>query len=282
MDRGMDNQHDKPEAPRDAKPEAHSDIEQLTRWMGEYGKPALIGLALAVVILLGVTIWRNQQTEKRQAAVQALFQARAPEEFQQMAFADPQAPTAPLALATAAAEFYAQGRYDEALSAYQRFISQYPGHGLLEDAEVGVAASLEALDDFSTAAERYQAFAAARPDSPLMPQAVMGAARCLKQLGRLDEARVLYEDFIAAQPDNAWIPQAESGLLLVRKAERARDAQPLPVIAVEPEAAPAESEADVAVSDEEPVEPESPAEDVPEEEPEPQSSPDAEEDADGD
>lgn len=204
-------------------PEAQSDAEQFTTWMTEYGRPALIGLAVAVVVLLGLSIWRNQKQEKADAAVQALFQGRAPEEFRQMAVADPKAPTAPVALATAAAEFYAQGRYDEALSTYQSFLAQYPGHMLEPDAQLGVAASLEALDDFEAAAESYEAFAASHATSTLAPQAVMGAARSREQLGQFDDARALYEDFIAANPESSWLPQAESGLLFLKKAERAKD-----------------------------------------------------------
>lgn len=218
-------------------PEAQSDAEQFAIWMTEYGRPALIGLAVAVVVLLGLSIWRNQKQDKAEAAVQALFQGRAPEEFRQMAVADPKAPTAPVALATAAAEFYAQGRYDEALSIYQSFLAQYPEHMLEPDAQLGVAASLEALDDFEAAAESYEAFAASHSAGALAPQAVMGAARCREQLGQFDDARALYEDFIAGNPKSSWLPQAESGLLFLKKAERAKDLPPPAVVpAVEAEA----------------------------------------------
>lgn len=213
-------------------PEAQSDAEQFVAWMAEYGRPALIGLAVAVVVMLGVSIWRNQKQQKAETAVQALFQGRAPEEFRQMAMADPKAPTAPLALATAAAEFYAQGRYDEALSIYQSFLTQYPEHMLEPDAQLGVAASLEALDDFEAAAQSYEAFAASHGASALAPQAVMGAARCREQLGQFDDARALYEDFIAANPESSWLPQAESGLLFLKKAERAKDLPPPAVMPV--------------------------------------------------
>lgn len=206
------------------------DSRQFMQWMVEYGRPALIGLAVAVVVLLGISIWRNQKEAKSAAAVQALFQSQSPEELLQLATADPKAPTAPMALASAAAEFYSQNRYDEALTTYQQFLTQYPSNMLFADAELGVAASQEALDDFETAATSYEAFAAANPDSPLQPQAVMGAARCRVQLGQFDEARALYEDFMVAQPDSSWMPQAESGLLFLKKAERAKN---LPVVAPE-------------------------------------------------
>ncbi|MGD9781158.1 MAG: tol-pal system YbgF family protein [Kiritimatiellia bacterium] len=202
------------------------DLKQVSRWMAEYGRPALIGLAVAVVVVLGISIWRNQKAEKAKLAVQALFQGSGPEELQQTATSDPKAPTAPMALATAAAEFYAQGRYDESLSAYQSFLGQYPDHMLVPEAELGVAAGHEGLDDFETAAAGYEAFAKARAGHRLMPQATMGAARCREQLGQFAEARALYEDFIASNPDSSWLPQAESGLLFLKKAERAKNAPP--------------------------------------------------------
>ena len=210
-----------------AAPERENeDLKQFSRWMAEYGRPALIGLAVAVVAVLGISIWRNQKAEKAKLAVQALFQGSGPEELRQTALTDPEAPTAPMALATAAAEFYAQGRYDESLEAYQSFLGQYPDHMLVPEAELGVAAGHEGLDDFETAAAGYEAFAKARANHRLMPQAAMGAARCREQLGQFAEARALYEDFIASHPDSSWLPQAESGLLFLKKAERARNAPP--------------------------------------------------------
>lgn len=234
MDEKIPNDVNEPQAP-DATPVAPAaeseDAQQFSKWMAEYGRPALIGLAVAVFVLLGLQIWRNQKASKAEAAVQALFQNRSAEELQQLAVADPQAPTAPMALASAAAEFYAQGRYDEALAAYQSFLGQYPGHMLVPEATVGVAASHEALDNFEQAAADYQAFAQAHADHPLRPQATFGAARCLEQLGQFAEARAIYEDFIAANPDSPALPQAESGLLFLKKAERAKD---LPAPAVAP------------------------------------------------
>jgi tetratricopeptide (TPR) repeat protein len=229
MDNKIPDDVTPPQAP-EPTPAGHDgeDVQQFSNWVAEYGRPALIGLAVAVVVLLGIQIWHGQKTSKAAAAVQALFQSRSPEELQQLAMTDPKAPTAPMALASAAAEFYAQNRYDEALAAYQSFLAQYPAHMLAPQAEVGAAASFEALDDFAAAVAGYEAFAQARPGHPLRPQAVFGAARCLEQLGRFDEARALYEDFIAANPGSEQVPQAESGLLFLKKTERAKNAPARP------------------------------------------------------
>ena len=234
MDEKIPDDVNEPQVPEQAPvapTHENEDARQFSRWMAEYGRPALIGLAVAVVALLGLQVWRGQKESKAAAAVQALFQSNSPEELQQLASADPEAPTAPMALASAAAEFYAQNRYDEAKAAYERFLGQYPAHMLAPDAAVGVAASLEALDQFEEAAASYEAFAQANPASALRPQAVFGAARCLEQLGKFAEARALYEDFIAANPESDALPQAESGLLFLKKAERARNA-PAPQVAV--------------------------------------------------
>ena len=210
------------------------DLKQFSQWMTEYGRPALIGLVVAVVVLLGITVWSNQKKEKAASAVQALFQVRSPEELQQLALADPKAPTAPVALASAAAEYYAQNRFDEALEAYRNFLPRYPTNMLAGDVTLGVAASLEALDNYNEAVTAYESFSQENPDNPLRPQAIMGAARCREQLGQFAEARALYEDFIAANPESPWLPQAESGLLFLNQAERARNAPPVAVPATEP------------------------------------------------
>ena len=257
MDKNIPDDVTPPQAP-ETTPPAHDneDVQRFSTWMAEYGRPALIGLAVAVVALLGIQIWHGQKTSKAAAAVQALFQSRSPEELQQLAATDPNAPTAPMALASAAAEFYAQNRYDEALAAYQQFLSLHPDHMLAPQAEIGVAASQEALDDFEAAAASYEAFAQKRADHPLRPQAVFGAARCLEQLGRFDEARALYEDFIAANPDSDQVPQAESGLLFLKKAERAKNAPAPAAVAAEEAVVPAAEEpamAEAAPAAEEPT-----------------------------
>lgn len=225
----------------ESQPQPHvpvnEDAKQFSQWMAEYGRPALIGLAVAVVVLLGVSIWRNQKEAKAAAAVQALFENRSPEELQQLAVAKPDASTAPMALASAAAEFYTQNRYDEARTAYERFLNLYPTNLFAPDAAIGLAASQEALEDFEAAAAGYESFAAANAGSPLRPQAVFGAARCRQQLGQFDAARALYEDFIAANPESTWLPQAESGLLFLKKAERAKNL-PAPVAPAAAAAAP--------------------------------------------
>ena len=242
----MDEQNETPENKPLAAQEAPDDLQQFNRWMAEYGRPALVGLLVAVVALLGWTIWNNQRKAKAEAAVQALFRARAPEEFQQMAAADSKSPTAPLALASAGAEFFAARRFDESLAAYRRFLAQYPEHMLAPNAKLGIAASLEGLDDFAAAAEAYEAFAAAHAGGTLEPQAVIGAARCREQLGQFDEARALYEEYIVAHPDGTWTAQAESGLLFLKKAERASRAGESP--AGQPE--PAVENAEDAANDE--------------------------------
>ena len=255
MDEKIPNDVNEPQVPEQAPvapTHENEDAEQFSKWMAEYGRPALIGLAVAVVALLGIQVWRGQKESKAAAAVQALFQSNSPEELQQLASADPEAPTAPMALASAAAEFYAQNRYDEALAAYQRFLSLYPAHMLASEATVGVAASLEALDKFEEAAAGYEAFAQANAASPLRPQAVFGAARCREQLGKFDEARALYEDFIAANPGSDALPQAESGLLFLKKAERAKNA-PAPQVAVFDSSRDAVVAEDVAVAETTPV-----------------------------
>lgn len=211
---------------RNVPPTTPGELDELMSWLKEYGRPVVSGLLIGAVLLMGIHLWRQRQREKTAAAVQALFQGSAPEELLQQALAEPKASIAPLALASAAADFFAQGRYDEALAAYENLLEQYADSLLAPNAELGRAASLEALDDFAGAAEAYEAFALNRADDFLLLQATLGAGRCREQLGEHDEARALYEEYLVAHPDGEWLAQVESSLMLLKKAERARALPP--------------------------------------------------------
>lgn len=227
-------------APEDLKLAESTDVRQFKTWMAEYGRPAAIGIAIAVVIMLGVNAWRTHKANAAAAAAQALFGARTPEEFQMQADRAPDAPTAPIALASAAAEYYNANRFEEALDAYRLFTTRYSDHMLSDSARLGIAASLEALERYSEAAEAYTLFVTDRPDSPLLSQARLGAARAYAADGRYDDARVIYEDMIAAAASPEDVGQAESGLLFLKKEQRSAEAA-----AASPagEAAPAEEPA---------------------------------------
>ena len=98
MDEKIPDDVNEPQVPEQAPvapTHENEDARQFSKWMAEYGRPALIGLAVAVVALLGLQVWRGQKESKAAAAVQALFQSNSPEELQQLASADPEAPTAP-------------------------------------------------------------------------------------------------------------------------------------------------------------------------------------------
>lgn len=207
--------------PKPVGTEENPDVQQLKALFAQYGKPALIAVTLAVILFLGLSIWRNQKAAKIAAASQALFQATTPEELQQQADLHPDAVTAPLALAGAAAEYYNANRFEEALETYRLFLAKYPDHLMTDTSRLGLAASFEALDRYPEAIETYQLFVTDRPDSPLRPQAQIGAARCLQQIEKFDEARIIYEDILAANADSEWAAQAETGLLFLQKAERA-------------------------------------------------------------
>jgi TolA-binding protein len=227
-------------APEEPKTAESADVQQFKAWINDYGRPALVGIAIAVVILLGVNIWRNQKASKAAAAAQALFTAQTPEEFQVQADRAPSSSaTAPVSLASAAAAYYNANRFEEALDAYRLFSTRYPGHMLADNARLGIAASLEALERYGEAAEAYTLFVSDRPDSPLLTQARLGAARAYAADGRYDDARAVYEEMIAAADSPEAVGQAESGLLFIKKEQRSAEAAAAPA----EEAAPAEAPA---------------------------------------
>ena len=204
-----------------------------------YGKPLLFVVLVAVVASLLFSAWRNRREAAADAASRTLFFAQSPEELQQAALDAPSAPTAPVALFSAASSYYSASRYEEALDAANAFIAAYPNHEWAPAASFTAAAALEALERYDEAIPAYDALASAEttPDTWVL-QARNGQARSLQALARFDEARAIYEDLSLRFTDPAVQSQIEANLQFLAKAERA-STLPLPAPEPAPESEPA-------------------------------------------
>ncbi len=212
-----------------------------------YAKPFLFVVLLAVVASLLFTAWRNRREAAAEAASRTLFFAQSPEELQQSALASPSAPSAPVALFSAASAYYVSSRFEEALDAANAFTAAYPAHEWAPAAAFAAAASLEALERYDEAVAAYDALASseATPDTWVL-QARNGQARSLQALARFDEARAIYEDLTLRFTEPGVQSQINANLQFLAKSERASTH---PLLAAEPppqsvpEAEPATQEA---------------------------------------
>lgn len=110
---------------------------------------------------------------------------------------------------------YAQGRYAEARTYYQRYLDNYePLDVLAYAAQSGLGACLEAEEQFLAAAEHYEALAAQQAGTIHEAMAQMEAARIYGLAGERDKQQALLQEVSRAFPQYPIAAQARAALAL--------------------------------------------------------------------
>lgn len=203
------------------------EVQAALRLLKEFGRPLLVGLIGAALIL---AVWTGIRTrrETRERDATALFAgARAPEQLESVIDRYPETRAAPLAALRLGALLARSGRWEEALAVYEAFSRDSPDHVFRPAADLNRALCLESLGRPEEAARAYADFERDHPGHFLHGPAVLGRGRSEELAGRLEAARAIYEDFLAANPDSSWAIQAEAALEQTRRALRAA-ARPAP------------------------------------------------------
>ena len=84
---------------------------------------------------------------------------------------------ADLGLIVEAKSLYSSGKYNEALNAYDQFISEYPKHQLVPAALLGKAYCFEGLGEYKKADGQYMKVQKGYPNSVWNEEAAKGIAR---------------------------------------------------------------------------------------------------------
>lgn len=188
-------------------------------------------IAVALVVIIGIFLYRTRQQSNEEEASRMLGEARSGQALQAITTQYPKTAAARMASISIAKMQYDAGDYVGALSTYNDFLSRNPGHLMALTAELGKIHCQEAMGQTADALVAFKAFAEKNPAHYLTPQAVFGRARCLQQLARLDDARAVYEDFLIANPDSPWKGEVEEALR-----ELAREKRKAPAASAKPAA----------------------------------------------
>ncbi|HLX68186.1 MAG TPA: tetratricopeptide repeat protein, partial [Verrucomicrobiae bacterium] len=130
-------------------------MDKLWVWGDAHKKQLLIALAAVLVVGLGIAFWLTHQSQQQinandalsKLAVQAILpSASAPSAgaLLKVAADFPGTDAAQRAILLGASELFAQGKYDEALGQFQRFLQEHGDSPFAGQAALGVAASMEA------------------------------------------------------------------------------------------------------------------------------------------
>ncbi len=200
-------------SPEDAAP---LDWQSLIR---EYGRPLLLGAAIAVVIVVIVGVVRQQRRAAEEEAARLLYSGRA-EQIEKLVEKYGRTSSAPIGkLALARLDFH-NGRYEEAEKRYAQFLRDHPKHPMATIAEVNRATCLEAMGRLQEALNIFETVRARESSSLPGSLALLGRARTYEQMGRYTEARQAYEEYLALHPEGPFAGVAEAGLKVLEQKRR--------------------------------------------------------------
>ncbi|MDB6108696.1 MAG: Tetratricopeptide 2 repeat protein, partial [Pedosphaera sp.] len=199
-----------------------ADVYRLVTW-AHTNRTKLITLTVAVAVVglgIGLYVWNNNRHETQ--ANEALANLRPPAH----AAGTPATPVPADAYAKVASEYagtsaggrallmgagvlFDAGKYKEAGDEFQKFLQQYPESPWTIQAQLGVAASLEAQGKSADAAAKYKEFTDRYPQNAAIPQAKSALARLYLVQGKPEQALKLYEDLTKGRNNDSWTAEAE-------------------------------------------------------------------------
>lgn len=212
-----------------------------------YGRPLLLGAAVAAVIVAGTSFFRGQKRQADEDAARMLSSGR-PEQLEALVAQHEKTPSAPVALLALARLDFHNGKHEAAEKRYADFVARYPEHAFAEAAEINRAQCAEALGRTDDALKAYDAVLSRKSGTLIASGAKLGRARCLEQLGKYEDARAAYEEILAADPEGPWAGAVDAALKTIDQKRRAAKIAvnvglPTPPPAPAPAVAPAASAA---------------------------------------
>ena len=131
----------------------------------------------------------------------------------------PVAPAGPAAADVDPQELYDRGytlfhqkNYPLAESTFRRFLDQFPGSDLADNALFWIGESHYAQGDYSRALQAFAETVARFPQGNKIADALLKAGRCLEALGRLEEAVSTYREVLERFPGSVAATGAQERL----------------------------------------------------------------------
>ena len=185
-----------------------------------------LGIVAVVVVIGGSAGWIKHQRAKQNAAWELLADAnvaeregktdRAERLYEQVVEQFGRTKAGLVAYTSLGDLQFGEGRFDEAIEAYQKVLDRVGGDPLMAFAAYsGIGACLEEQGKYEEAAIHYRSYAETHSDSPFAPEALSDAARCFVQAGRIVEARTALEQIVRAYPKSQVVYQARSLLKML-------------------------------------------------------------------
>jgi len=186
-----------------------AEFEQLKDFARTYGKTVTLFLAILLVAVIGIRLYRSHRQSTMREASALFATARSVQDLEALVNEFGSAPASSLVKLRLAKSYFGAADYDLAMKTYEGTKRDDPTHPLTIAADLGLAHCLEAKGQTEDALRGFEEFLKKHPNYFLTAQAVFGKARCLDQLTRTADAKAVIEDYIAGNPDSRWLAPAE-------------------------------------------------------------------------
>jgi len=185
---------------------------KLWAWFEVNKKAVIYGTSGVVVVGLAVWFLIWQKTEKEAAAGEALARVTIDQSNPNVPHSDsadaylkvaaqyPNSGAAARALLLAGGILFADGKYAEAKTQFDKFVREYHDSPLLVQGLLGVAACLEALGKATEATAAYKDLAEHHSNDPGAPQAKFALGRLYEADKKFEQARGMFEEVERADP----------------------------------------------------------------------------------
>ena len=186
----------------------------------QHGRKVVGGLVAVLAVGLAIFYWQRQGAQEEERAAARLAMARDPNSLQAIVRDYPGKEVAAQAMLRLGDVYFQEGKFADAATTYQQFLTSFPRHNQTPAALLGLAAVQEVGGNFEAAKGQYMQLVTSHPDAYTAIAAKLGAARCAVKLGQKKEARQLYEELMPLVQGTPWQTEVTLGwTVLSREAE---------------------------------------------------------------
>ncbi|WCJ58790.1 tetratricopeptide repeat protein [Fontisphaera persica] len=209
---------------------------EMMAWVEVHKQKLMVAGAVALAVIIAAVIYNHYTAQREMQASEALLALRAPiigenrgktaPSDKLLALAEGFAGTTAgrHALLQAGEALYLEGKYDQARSVFQRFVTENVGHPLVPQAELGMAACLDAAGKRKEAIEAYDLVRKRwAMEGAVVSQAKLALGRLYEAEGKLEQAHGMYLEILESMKTgfNTWAMEAQMRLAALEKAHPA-------------------------------------------------------------
>lgn len=201
-------------------------FEAETFW-ARHRRRILGGAVVAVGLAIGVGLWFWGQRQEAIGAQKTLAEVKETVDLGRVAEQYPGTPAAAEALLRQGDMASQDGRWEEAIGAFRKFIEMFPDHPLAGNALMGLGAAQEAMGRIPDAEDAYRRVFEGHRKSHRAAEARLALGELLLAQGRDREARQAFDELMSAYPQSVWVQLARREIeALDRKVGVSAPAQP--------------------------------------------------------